>query len=562
MEMIHFGEVDLDPVEIGIQGNAILGVRSTGKSFAAMKLAEEMMDAGIPIIVFDPIGVWRFLRVPGPGGRGYPVVVAGGVAGDLPLTEQNVGPLIEAAMASGVSLVLDLFDINLSKADWRRIVCAALRTLLHKNSAHGLRHVFLEEGSEWCPQRPGVEYAAVYSEVEKLARMGGNSRLGFTIINQRSEEVAKAVLELCDNLFLFGQKGRNSLNALSKWLALGDVSTAKEIIASLSTLPTGTCWAWPHGSAAPTYVHVPQKNSLHPDRRVMRGDGDAPVLASPVDVGAFVAAMKALLGSGQTKPAKAAPAVAVDTKAIESAAYDRGYADGRADERAFVLAKLKIMQAQVEAGERPKPTEGDVLKAIGPAPRRAPPVDIIARDAPGAAERPEPSDGSGPALSKPQAHLLATLAATSALYRGNAIDKNLLAFMAEVSPNSSGFANNLGAMRRMGLIDYPIPGTVKATDAGLAAAPVANLPQTNDQVQRAVLNRLSKPQQRILEVVLEAHPDGISRATLADHAQFSVMSSGYANNLGALRSLGLIDYPTPGMVSTTDLLFPYGKDAR
>lgn len=32
-------------------------------------------------------------------------------------------------------------------------------------------------------------------------------------------------------------------------------------------------------------------------------------------------------------------------------------------------------------------------------------------------------------------------------------------------------------------------------------------------------------------------------------------SSGYANNLGALRSLGLIDYPSPGMVAATDLLF-------
>jgi hypothetical protein len=36
----------------------------------------------------------------------------------------------------------------------------------------------------------------------------------------------------------------------------------------------------------------------------------------------------------------------------------------------------------------------------------------------------------------------------------------------------------------------------------------------------------------------------------------SATSSGFANNLGALRSLGLIDYPQRGQVMATDLLFP------
>ena len=32
-------------------------------------------------------------------------------------------------------------------------------------------------------------------------------------------------------------------------------------------------------------------------------------------------------------------------------------------------------------------------------------------------------------------------------------------------------------------------------------------------------------------------------------------SSGYANNLGALRSLGLLDYPVPGQVVASAMLF-------
>lgn len=85
--MIQFDGIELDPVAMGSQGNAILGIRDSGKTYTAMALAEVMMDAGIPIFAFDPIGVWRFLRVPG-AGKGYPVVVAGGKEGDLPLTPE------------------------------------------------------------------------------------------------------------------------------------------------------------------------------------------------------------------------------------------------------------------------------------------------------------------------------------------------------------------------------------------------------------------------------------------------------------------------------------------
>ena len=74
---------------------------------------------------------------------GYPVVVAGGADGDLP--HRRVRPeIVRAAMANGVSII-DLFDINLSKADWKRIVTACLKVLLHENGRHGLRHVFVEK---------------------------------------------------------------------------------------------------------------------------------------------------------------------------------------------------------------------------------------------------------------------------------------------------------------------------------------------------------------------------------------------------------------------------------
>jgi hypothetical protein len=139
--------------------------------------------------------------------------------------------------------------------------------LLYENKCHGLRHIFLEEAAEFAPQRIGPDQGSVYAEIEKLARMGGNAGLGYTLINQRAEEINKAVLELCDCLFLHRQKGRNSLVALDKWLAVTDISNREEVIRSLPMLGQGKCWLWPQGSIEPVQVQVPSKRSFHPDRR-------------------------------------------------------------------------------------------------------------------------------------------------------------------------------------------------------------------------------------------------------------------------------------------------------
>lgn len=306
------GKLKIDAQSYASQGNAILGIRDSGKSYTAIEIAETLYDAGVPFVAFDPIGRWRFMRVPGHG-KGYPVVVAGGVGGDLPLTVESAPAIVRAAMHSGISLVIDLYDMEISKADWRRIIGDCVRVLLYENGQHGLRHIFIEEAAEFCPQRPGPEQARVYAEIEKLARMGGNARLGYTLINQRAEEVSKAVLELCDNLFLHRQKGKNSLASLTKWLDVADVNPgSKEIVKTLPTLPQGQCWAWMEGSSAPAHVKVPVKNSFEPDRRTMRADVVADVKPS-VDVGEFVETMRAALAGkpveqkAATKPA-AAPA--------------------------------------------------------------------------------------------------------------------------------------------------------------------------------------------------------------------------------------------------------------
>lgn len=133
------------------QGNAILGIRDSGKSYTAMKAAEELLKNNIPIVVFDPVGIWRHLKTGVDGFKGFQVVVAGGNHGDLPLNVENAPKLMRAAMKEGISIIFDLYSVELSvKRIWIRIVQECIDILMYENMSYGLRHVYLEEAAEFC----------------------------------------------------------------------------------------------------------------------------------------------------------------------------------------------------------------------------------------------------------------------------------------------------------------------------------------------------------------------------------------------------------------------------
>lgn len=74
------------PIEAVTQTFAILGLRGSGKSNAAKKLAEEMYDAGAQWVAIDPKGDWHGLRSSADGKRpGLSIPVFGGLHGDMPL---------------------------------------------------------------------------------------------------------------------------------------------------------------------------------------------------------------------------------------------------------------------------------------------------------------------------------------------------------------------------------------------------------------------------------------------------------------------------------------------
>jgi hypothetical protein len=98
------------------------------------------------------------------------------------------------------------------------------------------------------------------------------------------------------------------------------------------------------------------------------------------------------------------------------------------------------------------------------------------------------------------------------------------------------------------------PFSVKAAPLMRSAAPARSQPRA--EPGSAGSDGSIKPaQQKILDKLawLEQHDlHPAPKETLAAVCGVSPTSGGYFNNLGALRSAGLIDYPTPGAVAFTD----------
>lgn len=479
-QSLVIGKTKLDLSEYALQGNAILGIRGSGKTYTATLIAEQLMKAGYPIIAFDPIGIWRFLRVPGQG-AGYPVVVAGGRAGDLPLTPQSAAEIVRAAMTERISLIIDLYDVSLSKKDWRHIVAESIRLLLYENGDFGPMHIFLEEAAEFVPQIVGPEMGTVYSEIEKLARMGGNARLGYTLINQRAEQVNKAVLELCSTLILHRQRGRLSITAISKWLEALDVTESKSITKSMPNLSTGDCWILSTDQAQPSLAHVQTKDTFHPDRHDMTNlSSKSASRSASISVDEFVTRLQAALSAAKEQPKKAGPREP----------------SSRLVDVATGVSELQKQISELQAALEASFTEEQVQKRIAEA------LDTL------------------------------TYQKDEQINRLKSAMSAALEIMASEIPIQS--VNGTPSIQDRGAVISFEPKSTTQSRIGTMQARLSRLAQQVNENPR-----LSKPGKRIFMILVDEYPDfpnGLSRVKLASIAKLKLSSGGFRGPIADLKA--------------------------
>jgi len=571
-KMIHVGSATIPIVDYAISGTAILGIRDSGKTYAAKGIVEQLLDANVPPIIIDPIGRWRYLKIAGDDSKrpkGYKIVVAGGAQPDLPLTVQSAAEIVRAAIRENIPLILDLYDRKLSKADWRRIVQIVFRTLMYENQ--GVRHIVMEEAAEFVPQK--VMDGETYAEVEKVVRMGGNVSLGITLINQRAQEVNKAVLDLCAYVLLLKQRGSHAIDSLEKLIDKLSPDQVAEVIRSLPKLGAGAGWLFTPEREEPYKIQTGPIRSFHPDRRRPELSAKA-AQARTTDTEDFVSRLSGVLETviaeakssdpaflrkriaeleKQLKGVPAAvPAPSVDTKAIAEKAFQEGRtAAVRECRHGFkrVLKDLHLgIDKAVDGAFQPALTTAAEIDATEKPityqpPKRFPVNPPIVSPRKRAVSNSNGVSTPDEALSKGEAQTLQAI-----LTLPHSASREALSVLTGYKRTSRN--EYLRQLMVRGFITEDSSGIV-ATETGRAAMPNFEPVPTGVALQKFWLEKLGPGERKFLEALIDAHPMRVARDEL-DHLGYKRTSRN--EYLRLLITRQLITDTSEG-VRASDILF-------
>lgn len=238
------------PIEAVTQTFCILAKRGVGKTATAVVMAEEMIKAGMQVVIIDPLDCWYGLRSSADGKHeGVPIVVIGGERGDLPLNGSDGRIIADFIVDHQASVVLSLR--HLSNQEGRNFVGAFLDALYDRKGESKNRtplHLIIDEADAYCPQRlfPGTEKC--FGAVDRIVRRGRSSGMGVTLISQRSAAINKDCLTQAEVMVALRTISPQDRKAIEAWIEAHDANDQhKEFMSSLASLPIGTAWFWSPG---------------------------------------------------------------------------------------------------------------------------------------------------------------------------------------------------------------------------------------------------------------------------------------------------------------------------
>jgi DNA helicase HerA-like ATPase len=233
------------PLDSVTQTFAILAKRGVGKTHTALVMVEEMIGAGLPVVVVDPIGVCWGLRTSANGkSAGLPVVILGGDRGDVPLEASAGATIADFVIESRQPCVLDLSLFR--KGEQVRFMTDFAERLYQKNRAP--LHVVLDEADAWAPQRPLPGEQRLLGAIEDLVRRGRARGLGITLVTQRAAVLNKNVLTQIEVLITMRTIAPQDRAAIDEWIKVhGTPEQREDLMESLPSLPIGTAWFWSPG---------------------------------------------------------------------------------------------------------------------------------------------------------------------------------------------------------------------------------------------------------------------------------------------------------------------------
>jgi hypothetical protein len=558
------------PNDAVTQTLACIGRKGAGKTYLASLLAEQMLGIRAQVVIIDPVGNWFGLRVAADGkGKGKDIFIAGGEHGDVPVLPETGARFARLIVEKNISIVLDVSGFR--QGERKRFAADFAEEFFHlKKAQRSAVHLFVEEAQLFAPQRTGPEEARMLGAFENIIRLGRNYGIGATLISQRPQSVNKEVLNQVECLCVLQVNGVLERKALDEWVQ--EAGADRKLVGELPGLARGEGYIWsPSWLRIFKRVRFGTKTTFDASATPEVGKTTKAALLSTVDVEALKTDLKEVIASAEKDDPKvlrkriteleraAASVVKTDPDEIESLRKQRDWAnEALVDER----TKTAILQGYVDvvlkiqvAAETMAPIVPLTIPKsnlfVAPKPTMRQPVNYDRPPVP----KPVAKATNGDPLTGPEQRILNAIAWLEDI-GVDAPEQPAVAFLAGYSYGGGAWNNPRGRLNVRGLVEYAPGSRIRLTEAGRGMAVATDVPSTNEALHESVLARLPGPEQRLLKPLLKSYPKAIHNQTLADAAGYTAGAGAFNNPRGRLKTLGLIEYPQPGMVKARDLLFP------
>lgn len=559
--LLHLADDLALPLDAVTQTFAVLAKRGVGKTHTASVFAEELLGAGLHVVILDPLDSWWGLRASADGTQpGLPIVVCGGSHGDVPLTADAGAVLADLVVDERISAILSLR--HLSKADQRRVVTAFCERLYARKGEVGQQaplQVILDEADAFVPQRVYAGQERMVGAIDDLVRRGRSSGLGVTLISQRAAVVNKDVLTQIETLIVLRTVSPQDRKALEAWIEAHDVDDQRQaFMTSLASLAIGTAWVW-----SPGWLETVQRVRIRPRRTF---DSSATPKVGETRIEPQHLADLDLTALRERLAATIARAEQEDPAALrrQIATLERALRDQPTTPAASVVERIEVPVISSQQLARLDELEQTLARSLVPlraavdtlhgalsemtdtlhsARRELRALCDTALAAPHQPAVPTPTVPSGtvriagttpPQLSSGARKVLTVLAQYP---QGRT--KTQVALMTGYAVSGVGYNTILSALRSRGLIVGS--DTLTITPAGLSAlgTQIQRLP-TGRALLEQWLAKLTKAERAVLTALVEAYPATLSKGTLGQVTGYEPTGGGFNNALSRLRTLELI----------------------
>jgi hypothetical protein len=555
------------PLEVITERVACVGQSGSGKTYAAMRLAELMLEAGAQVVALDPMGVWWGLLSTADGkASGFPVHVFGGEHAHVPIVPEAGGLVAEVIVTRGISAVIDISHFTRSE---QVMFASAFAERFYELQVKVKRpvHLFFEEAHTVMPQNlpaegrggdPKKNPAVMLNRMERIVRQGRSQGIGCTMITQQPQAVNKAALNQAGTLLAMRTMGKHERKAIADWMADKATDDAQlKLDQLLPKLGTGEAWvASPHFLGIFVHTRVSKKKTFDSSATPKFGVKlEAPKVLAAVDVEALREAMKTVVEEVEkddpaplrrrvTELERELAAAHTRAKTVEVPVIDgkdRQVIDRLSHELSSIRPHVDHLISKVD--ELHERLGAVVAKYSG-----APPAPLDTRDfrssrAAPAARSPGPApklDGTG--LKKGAREMLRELAAL----HPKSLTRRELATRVTMAHDGGSVGDYISALRAVGYLEDDENGDLRATAAGLKAAGSVTAKSAGELVALwKAKPEFKRGVRAMFDALLASPTTWFTREQLAEAAGMEASGGSTGDYISALASSGCADARVP-----------------